>query len=122
MWYCFQEEKAEIKAQNYLLEKEKKALELRLSGKESREQAYLVQIEHLKSEVLEQSTRGSRDSSPFPARVGRHCNLHPNSEQTRECLPPDQRVSGSNSTTAGVLSLTHLPIFLINTQEVVALS
>ena len=65
----FQEEKAEIKAQNYLLEKEKKALELRLSGKESREQAYLVQIEHLKSEVLEHSTRGSRDSSPFAARV-----------------------------------------------------
>lgn len=29
------------------------ALELRLSGKESREQAYVIQIEHLKSEVEE---------------------------------------------------------------------
>lgn len=67
--YLFQEEKAELKAQNYLLEKEKRALELRLSGKESQEQAYLVQIEHLKSEVTEHSTRGSRDSSPFPGKV-----------------------------------------------------
>ena len=36
------------------MEKEKRALELRLSGKESQEQAYLVQIEHLKCEVKEQ--------------------------------------------------------------------
>lgn len=49
----YQEEKAELRAQNYLLEKEKSALELRLSGKESREQAYVIQIEHLKSEVEE---------------------------------------------------------------------
>jgi len=46
-----QEEKAEIKAQNYLLEKEKKSLELRLNTMESQEHAYIVQIEHLKSEV-----------------------------------------------------------------------
>ncbi|XP_006818730.1 colorectal mutant cancer protein-like [Saccoglossus kowalevskii] len=48
------EEKAELKAQNYLLEKEKKALELKLSTREAQEQAYLVHIEHLKSEVKEQ--------------------------------------------------------------------
>ena len=53
-YYNHQEEKAELKAQNYLMEKEKRALELRLSGKESQEQAYLVQIEHLKCEVKEQ--------------------------------------------------------------------
>ncbi|XP_070545740.1 colorectal mutant cancer protein-like isoform X2 [Ptychodera flava] len=45
------EEKAEPKAQNYLLEKEKKAIELKLSTREAQEQAYLLHIEHLKSEV-----------------------------------------------------------------------
>ncbi|XP_071098692.1 colorectal mutant cancer protein-like isoform X1 [Haliotis cracherodii] len=50
---AMKEEKAELKAGNYLMEKEKRALELRLSGKESQEQAYRVQIEHLKCEVLE---------------------------------------------------------------------
>lgn len=44
---------AELKAQLYLLEKEKKALELKLSTREAQEQAYLVHIEHLKSEVEE---------------------------------------------------------------------
>lgn len=56
-----QEEKAELKAQNYLLEKEKKSLELRLSTMESQEHAYLVQIEHLKSEV----TDGSRSLEDY---------------------------------------------------------
>lgn len=45
---------AELKAQLYLLEKEKKSLELKLSSQEAQEQAYLVHIEHLKSEVEEQ--------------------------------------------------------------------
>ncbi|TSO37111.1 Colorectal mutant cancer protein [Bagarius yarrelli] len=45
---------AEMKAHLYLLEKEKKTLELKLSTQETCEQAYLVQIEHLKSEVEEQ--------------------------------------------------------------------
>ena len=40
-----------MKAHNYLLLNEKAGLELQLSGKESQEKAYLVQIEHLKSEV-----------------------------------------------------------------------
>ncbi|XP_048749887.2 colorectal mutant cancer protein-like isoform X2 [Ostrea edulis] len=52
---AMKEEKAELRAQNYLLEKEKNALELRLSGKESREQAYVIQIEHLKSEMEERN-------------------------------------------------------------------
>lgn len=47
---AMKEEKAELKAQNYLLEKEKRSLELQLSSMESQEQAYLVQIDHLKSE------------------------------------------------------------------------
>ncbi|KAJ8311750.1 hypothetical protein KUTeg_011105 [Tegillarca granosa] len=57
---AIKEEKAELRAQNYLLEKEKRSLELRLSGKESQEQAYLVQIDHLKSEVREQG-KGEQD-------------------------------------------------------------
>lgn len=62
---------AELKAQLYLLEKEKKALELKLSTREAQEQAYLVHIEHLKSEVEEHqeqrhrslSSTGSKDKS-----------------------------------------------------------
>ncbi|KAL4216354.1 hypothetical protein ACF0H5_024081 [Mactra antiquata] len=50
---AMKEEKAELKAQNYLLEKEKRSLELKLNSMESQEQAYIVQIDHLKSECTE---------------------------------------------------------------------
>lgn len=69
---------AELKAQLYLLEKEKKALELKLSTREAQEQAYLVHIEHLKSEVEEQQEQrvrslGSTGSGgkDKPSKVGR---------------------------------------------------
>lgn len=52
-----------MKAQLYLLEKEKKTLELKLSTQEAQEQAYLVQIEHLKSEVEEQQEQRRRSLS-----------------------------------------------------------
>ncbi|XP_076330984.1 colorectal mutant cancer protein-like [Tachypleus tridentatus] len=51
---AIKEEKAELKAQVYLLEKEKGSLELRLSSQEAQEQAYLVHIEHLRTELKEQ--------------------------------------------------------------------
>lgn len=51
---ALKEEKAELKAQYYLLDKEKKALELKLSSREAQEQAYLVQINNLKLEVRDQ--------------------------------------------------------------------
>lgn len=54
-YISIQEEKAELKAQVYLLEKEKTSLELQLSSREAQEQAYLVQIDHFKSELEEQS-------------------------------------------------------------------
>lgn len=54
---------AELKAQLYLLEKEKKALELKLSTREAQEQAYLVHIEHLKSEVEEHKEQRTRSLS-----------------------------------------------------------
>lgn len=54
---AIKEEKAELKSQNYLLEKEKRSVELRLSGKESQEHAHIIQIEHLKSEVKDQEQR-----------------------------------------------------------------
>ena len=57
-----QEEKAELKSVNYLLEKEKSALELQLSGKQSQEQAYMLQIDHLKSELSEQHKRFVKNS------------------------------------------------------------
>ncbi len=46
-----------MKSRNYLLEKEKSALELQLSGKQTQEKAYMVQIEHLKCEISEQQKR-----------------------------------------------------------------
>uniref|UniRef100_A0A8C4M9L0 MCC regulator of WNT signaling pathway n=1 Tax=Equus asinus TaxID=9793 RepID=A0A8C4M9L0_EQUAS len=60
---AMKEEMAELKAQLYLLEKEKKALELKLSTREAQEQAYLVHIEHLKSEVEEQKEQRIRSLS-----------------------------------------------------------
>ncbi|XP_076131509.1 colorectal mutant cancer protein-like, partial [Alosa pseudoharengus] len=57
---AMKEEMAELKAQLYLLEKEKKALELKLSTREAQEQAYLVHIEHLKSEVEEHQEQRRR--------------------------------------------------------------
>ncbi|KAG7314614.1 hypothetical protein KOW79_021917 [Hemibagrus wyckioides] len=60
---AMKEEIAEMKAQLYLLEKEKKTLELKLSTQEAQEQAYLVQIEHLKSEVEEQQEQRRRSLS-----------------------------------------------------------
>uniref|UniRef100_A0A4W5PUR7 MCC regulator of WNT signaling pathway n=1 Tax=Hucho hucho TaxID=62062 RepID=A0A4W5PUR7_9TELE len=72
---AMKEEMAELKAQLYLLEKEKKAVELRLSTREAQEQAYLVHIEHLKAEVEEQQEQrrrslgstgsGSKDKTGF---------------------------------------------------------
>ncbi|XP_060091578.1 colorectal mutant cancer protein isoform X4 [Heteronotia binoei] len=60
---AMKEEMAELKAQLYLIEKEKKALELKLSSREAQEQAYLVHIEHLKSEVEEQKEQKMRSLS-----------------------------------------------------------
>ncbi|XP_010724192.1 colorectal mutant cancer protein-like [Meleagris gallopavo] len=69
---------AELKAQLYLLEKEKKALELKLSTREAQEQAYLVHIEHLKSEVEEQKEQRMRSlsstSSGSKDKLGKECS------------------------------------------------
>ncbi len=51
---ALKEERAELKHRIYMLEKERRALELKLSSREAQEQAYIVHIEHLKSEVKEQ--------------------------------------------------------------------
>lgn len=60
---------AELKAQLYLLEKEKKALELKLNTREAQEQAYLVHIEHLKSEVEEQQEQRRRSLSSIGSSI-----------------------------------------------------
>lgn len=54
---ALKEEKAELKAKNYLVEKEKKALELRITTRDAQEQAYLVHIDHLKSEMQDEIKR-----------------------------------------------------------------
>jgi len=51
---ALKEERAELKHTIYLLEKEKRALELKMNSRDAQEQAYVVHIEHLKSEVKEQ--------------------------------------------------------------------
>lgn len=61
---AMKEEKAELKSHNYLLEKEKKALELRLSDKETQAQAYRLQIEHLTTEVQELQQQLNRHTDP----------------------------------------------------------
>lgn len=66
---------AELKAQLYLLEKEKKALELKLSTREAQEQAYLVHIEHLKSEVEEHQEQRKRSLSPTGSSSGGKVSL-----------------------------------------------
>uniref|UniRef100_A0A8C3JWG7 MCC regulator of WNT signaling pathway n=1 Tax=Calidris pygmaea TaxID=425635 RepID=A0A8C3JWG7_9CHAR len=75
---AMKEEMAELKAQLYLLEKEKKALELKLSTREAQEQAYLVHIEHLKSEVEEQKEQRMRSlsstSSGSKDKLGKDCS------------------------------------------------
>ncbi|XP_030824398.1 colorectal mutant cancer protein isoform X2 [Camarhynchus parvulus] len=75
---AMKEEMAELKAQLYLLEKEKKALELKLSTREAQEQAYLVHIEHLKSEVEEQKEQRMRSlsstSSGSRDKLGKDCS------------------------------------------------
>ncbi|KAL5019871.1 hypothetical protein ScPMuIL_002763 [Solemya velum] len=58
---ALKEEKAELKAANYLMEKEKRAAELQLSGKKSQEQGYLAHIDHLKCEVKEQQQILNKD-------------------------------------------------------------
>lgn len=57
---ALKEEKAELKAKNYLIEKEKKALELKINSREAQEQAYLLQIEQLKSEIREELKKRRR--------------------------------------------------------------
>lgn len=57
---ALKEEKAELKAKNYLIEKEKKALELKITSRDAQEQAYLVHIEHLKSEMQDEIRRRRR--------------------------------------------------------------
>ena len=54
---ALKEEKAELKAKNYLIEKEKRALELKITSRDAQEQAYLVHIEHLKSEMQDEIRR-----------------------------------------------------------------
>ncbi|KAH7951532.1 hypothetical protein HPB52_010279 [Rhipicephalus sanguineus] len=61
---AIKEEKAELKAQNYLLEKEKAALELRAGSWEAREQAYLISIEHLRTQLVD-----ARPSQQPPMRL-----------------------------------------------------
>lgn len=97
---------AELKAQLYLLEKEKKALELKLSTREAQEQAYLVHIEHLKSEVEEQKEQRMRSlsstssgSKEKPGKVG---------ARTRGCPSP-----GLTSPPASVPTPPHRLNFLI---------
>ncbi|NWU94631.1 CRCM protein, partial [Upupa epops] len=75
---AMKEEMAELKAQLYLIEKEKATLELKLSTREAQEQAYLVHIEHLKIEVEEQREQKMRSlsstSSGSKDKLGKECN------------------------------------------------
>ena len=71
---ALKEEKAELKAKNYLIEKEKKALELKITSRDAQEQAYLVHIEHLKTEMQDEIRRRRRlqkDAGVASSKVGK---------------------------------------------------
>lgn len=71
---ALKEEKAELKAKNYLIEKEKKALELKITSRDAQEQAYLVHIEHLKTEMQDEIKRRRRlqkDAGVASSKVGK---------------------------------------------------
>ena len=51
---ALKEERAELKHRIYMLEKERKAMELKLSSIEAQGQGYIAHIEYLKSEIKEQ--------------------------------------------------------------------
>eukprot|EP00795_Rhopilema_esculentum_P003670 gene3670-14921_t len=51
---ALKEERAELKHRIFMLDKERKALELKLNSREAQEQGYIAHIEYLKSEVKEQ--------------------------------------------------------------------
>lgn len=70
---ALKEEKAELKAKNYLVEKEKRALELKITSRDAQEHAYLVHIEHLKSEMQDEIRRRRRlqkDAGVASSKVG----------------------------------------------------
>lgn len=72
---ALKEEKAELKAKNYLIEKEKKALELKITSRDAQEQAYLVHIEHLKTEMQDEIKRRRRlqkDAGVASSKVGKN--------------------------------------------------
>lgn len=50
---AMREERAELRAQLFLLEKEKTSLELRLQSHETQEEAYKARINYLKSEIMD---------------------------------------------------------------------
>lgn len=66
---AIKEEKAELKAQVYLLEKEKAALELQSGSWEVREQAYLVSMDHLKAEMGELRKTAERTQTRIATRL-----------------------------------------------------
>lgn len=72
---ALKEEKAELKAKNYLIEKEKKALELKITSRDAQEQAYLVHIDHLKTEMQDEIKRRRRlqkDAGVASSKVGKN--------------------------------------------------
>lgn len=70
----FKEEKVELKVKNYLIEKEKKVLELKIMLCDVQEQVYLVYIEYLKIEMQDEICRRRRlqkDVGVVSSKVGK---------------------------------------------------
>lgn len=99
---ALKEERAELKHRIYLLEKEKRSLELKMNSREAQEQAYIVHIEHLKSEVKEQikkrrtltkdSSRRMQPSVPEDERSVASYSTHstnPDQNSSNEEIPSD---------------------------------
>ena len=61
-----QEERSSLNSQVFRLEKEKASLELLVNNKDGQMQAYLAQIEHLKSELHDQKPSPTGGATPPP--------------------------------------------------------
>jgi hypothetical protein len=91
------EEKAELRAQLYLVEKEKKQLELRQSSQEAQHTAYKVHIDYLKTEVAQckANSLSERVTSMSMSAGSQHSSLSGSTSlniQKQEPCSPDMRM------------------------------
>ena len=89
----FQEEKAELRSHNYVLEKEKRGLELQVHVKRSQERVYTAPIEHFRAE-LQKVGKGERHQEEWRAESNHEqlCEESNQDDQQQTVQLPDEHV------------------------------